>query len=155
MREDPRTRQQLSELIEERRSNIRSFVRRARPRRNRLTNMSVVGSSMAAALTVGPAVGGTKFTTGVQALFSLQDGSTVWRMLCLGAVLFSLAAALATGLANSHEVAAHVSAAEACSAELAGLEAALSIGHLPLDDAVQLYEQYIAKVPFVDDTPGR
>ena len=106
MKEDPRTRQQLSDLIEQRRSSVRSFLRRARPRRNRLTNMSVFGSSLAAALTVGPAVGGTKFTAGVQALFSLQDSASVWRILCLGAVLLSLAAALATSLANSHEIAA-------------------------------------------------
>lgn len=151
MREDPGTRQQLSELIEQRRSSIKSFLRRARPRRNRLTNMSVVGSSVAAALTVGPAVGGTKFTEGVQALLSLQDDSYVWRVLCLAAVLFSLTAAMATSLANSHEVAARVSAAEACSAELAGLEAALSFGHIRLEDAVQLFQQYVAKVPFVDE----
>lgn len=154
MKEDPATRQQLSDLIEQRRSSIRAFLRHARPRRNRLTNMSVVGSSIAAALTVGPAVGGTKFTEGVQALLSLQDDSYVWRVLCLAAVLFSLTAALATNLANSHETAARVSAAEACNAELAGLDAALSIGHLRLEDAVQLYQQYVAKVPFVDEAPA-
>lgn len=155
MNENAGTREQLSELIEQRRSSIRSFLRQARPRRNRLTNMSVVGSSVAATLTVGPAVGGTKFTEGIQALFSLEDDPAVWRILCLAAVLFSLTAAVATGLANSHELAARVTAAEVCNAELAGLEGALSFGHLRLDDAVQLYQQYIAKVPFVDDAPAQ
>lgn len=153
MKEDPETRQQLSALIEQRRSDIRSFLQHARPHRSRLTNMSVIGSALAAVLTVGPAAGGTKFTEGIQALLSLDDDSTVWRVLCLAAALSSLAAAVATGLANSHELAARVSAAEACSAELAGLEGALAFGHLRLEDAVQLYQQYIAKVAFVDDAP--
>ena len=153
MKKDPGTREQLSELIEQRRASIRSFLQWARPRRSRLTNMSVIGSALAAALTVGPAAGGTKFTEGAQALLSLEDDSTVWRVLCLLAALSSLTAAVSTGLANSHELAARVSAAEACNAELAGLEGALSFGHLRLEDAVQLYQQYIAKVPFIDDTP--
>lgn len=152
MQEDPATRQQLSELIEKRRSNIRTFLQHARPRRNRLTNMSVIGSALAAALTVGPAAGGTKFTEGVQALLSLNDDSTVWRVLCLVAVLCSLTAAVATGLSNSHDLASRVSAAEACNAELEGLEGALTFGHLHLEDAVRLYQQYVAKVAFVDDT---
>jgi len=153
MKEEPENRQQLSALIEQRRSNIRSFLQHARPRRSRLTNMSVIGSALAAVLTVGPAAGGTKFTEGLQALLSLDDDSTVWRVLCLAAALSSLAAAVATGLANSHELAARVSAAEACNAELAGLEGALAFGHLRVEDALQLYQQYIAKVVFVDDAP--
>ncbi|QDG63649.1 hypothetical protein [Pseudarthrobacter sp. NIBRBAC000502771] len=152
MKEDPATRQQLSELIEQRRANIRTFLRQARPRRNRLINMSVIGSALAAALTVGPAAGGTKFTEGVQALLSLDDDSTVWRILCLLAVLCSLTAAVSTGLSNSHELASRVSAAEACNAELEGLAGALAFGRLHLEDAVRLYQQYIAKVAFVDDT---
>ena len=69
------------------------------------------------------------------------------------AVLLSLAAALATNLANSHALSAQVSAAEACSAELDGLESALAFGHLPIDDAVELYRQYVAKVSFIDNAP--
>lgn len=153
MKEDPASRQQLSELIEQRRSSIRLFLQHARPRRNRLTNTSVIGSALAAALTVGPAAGGTKFTEGIQALLSLSDDSIVWRTLCLAAVICSLTAAVATGLANSHELTARVSAAEACNTELAGLEGALSFGQLSLEDALRLYQQYIAKVSFVDDAP--
>ncbi|MGA7205550.1 MAG: hypothetical protein WBX27_13070 [Specibacter sp.] len=154
MSEDPQARQQLSAHIERRRSNIRSFLGRARPRRNRLTTVAVVGSTLAAALTVGPAIGGTRFTTGIQGILSLRDDSIVWRVLCMVAVLLSLAAALATNLANSHAISSQVSAAEACSAELDGLESALAFGHLPTDDAIDLYRQYVAKVSFIDDDPG-
>jgi hypothetical protein len=144
-------RQKLSETIEARRQDIRSFLRTARPRQNRLVNISVIGSALAAAFTVGPAAGGTKFTEGVQALLALPSDSTVWRALCLGAVVLSVVAALATNLANSHGTAAKVSAAETCRAELEGLQVALNFGHIPIDDAVQLYQQYLAKVSFLDE----
>ena len=153
MSEDPQVRQELSARIHQRRGSVAAYLRRARPRRNRLTNISIVGSALAAAFTVGPAVGGTRFTVAVQDIFSLRDDSVVWRVLCLAAVLLSLAAALATNLANSHALATQVSAAEACSAELEGLESALAFGHLPIDDAVGLYRQYVAKVPFIEDPP--
>ncbi|WP_287931010.1 hypothetical protein [Arthrobacter sp.] len=153
MSEDPQARQELAARIEQRRSAVTAFLRGARPRRNRLTNISIVGSGLAAIFTVGPAVGGTRFTGAIQGILSLGDDSIVWRVLCLAAVLLSLAAALATNLANSHAVAAQVSAAEACNAELDGLETALAFGSLPTDNAVDLYRQYVAKVAFIDDAP--
>ncbi|WP_113717200.1 hypothetical protein [Arthrobacter dokdonensis] len=153
MSEDPQARQELSARIEQRRAALTAFLRSARPRRNRLANISIVGSALAALVTVGPAAGGTRFTGAVQGLFSLRDDSLVWRILCLAAVLLSLAAALATNLANSHAVADHVSAAEACNAELDGLETALAFGNLPTENAVDLYRQYVAKVPFIEDAP--
>jgi hypothetical protein len=154
MSDDQTNRQQLTEHIERRRVGLAAFLRRTKPRRNRLTTISIVGSTLAAALTVGPAVGGTRFTEGVQGLFSLNSDSVVWRVLCLGAVVLSLAAALATNFANARGIDAQVTAAEACRTELDGLESALSFGHMTTDDAVALYRQYVAKVPFVDDGPS-
>lgn len=155
MEDETAARRELSERIERRRFSISSFLQRARPRRSRLTTVSVVGSALAAALTAIPAFGGTGFTASVQGTFSLADSSTVWRLLCLAAMVFSLAAALATNLANSHSLATQVTAAEACNAELDGLQTALAYGHLPIDDAVQLYQQYVAKVAFVDEASSR
>ncbi|MDR7085059.1 hypothetical protein J2X01_004379 [Arthrobacter ginsengisoli] len=154
MTEQTETRQRLSDSIEQRQLSIRAFLGRARPHRNRLVTISVVGSALAASLTAGPALGGTKFTTAVQGIFSLEESSAVWRVLCLAAVLLSLAAALATNLSNSHSVADRVSAAEACMAQLEGLRMALEFGHLGTDDAVQLYQQYVAHIGFVDRLTG-
>ncbi len=148
-------RQRLSEAIERHRRTIRSFLRTARPRQLRLLNVSVVGSALAAAFTLGPAAGGSKFTEAVQRLLSLPSDSTVWQVLCLAAVVLSVAAALATNLANSHGSAAKVSAAETCGAELEGLQVALSFGHIPIDDAVRLYQQYLAKISFLEDLAVR
>jgi hypothetical protein len=155
MDETADTRQLLSTRIEQKQHAVRSYLGRERPRRNRLSNTSIVGSGLAAMLTAGPAFGGTDFTQAVQAIFSLEDSSTVWRVLCLGAVLLSVAAALATNFANSHSLADRVSAAETCRAQLEGLQDTLSFGNIAIDDALKLYQQYVAQVAFVDDIPSR
>ena len=62
--------------------------------------------------TAGPAFGGTGFTTAVQDTLSLGDPSVVWRFLCLGAVILSVGAGLATNFANSQALAEKVSAAD-------------------------------------------
>ncbi|WP_247828971.1 hypothetical protein [Arthrobacter antioxidans] len=144
-------RQKLVENIKHRRSCIKLFLRQERPRRNRLTMASIVGSALAATLTAGPALGGTEFATGVQGALALEQSSIVWQVLCLGAMLASIVAAVSTNLANSHSVADKISAAEACYVQLEGLQTALDLGRLPVEDAIQLYQQYTAQVAFVDD----
>jgi hypothetical protein len=149
--EDQQRRDELYQRIERRRASIRGFLGRARPQQTRLTNVSIGGSALATALTAAPALGGTSFTTAVQSIFSLQESSTVWRVLCLCAALVSMAAALATHLSSSRGIAAQVSAAESCNAELEGLQLSLTLGHMPVEDVIDLYRQYLAKIPFVGD----
>jgi hypothetical protein len=155
MDETADTRQLLASRIEQKQDAVRSYLGRERPRRNRLSNTSILGSALAAMLTAGPAFGGTDFTEAVQALFSLESSSVVWRVLCLGAVLLSVAAALATNFANSHSLADRVSAAETCRAQLEGLQDTLNFGDIAIDDALKLYQQYVAQVAFVDDVASR
>ncbi|MGY2743384.1 hypothetical protein ACQCSU_16825 [Pseudarthrobacter sp. O4] len=155
MDEAPDTRQLLSTRIEQKQQAVRSYLGRERPRRNKLSNISVVGSALAAMLTAGPAFGGTGFTEALQGIFSLGDDSVVWRVLCLLAVLLSVAAALATNFANSHSLSDRVSAAETVNAQLEGLQDTLSFGHIAVDDALKLYQQYVAQVAFVDEVPSR
>ena len=155
MDETSDTRQRLSSRIDEKQKDLRSYLGRERPRRNRLANISIVGSATAAALTAGPAVGGTGFTNAVAEFFNLSDDSIVWRGLCLLAVIASIAAALATNFATSRSVADRVSAAETASAQLEGLQVALNFGHIEIDEAVKLYQQYATQVAFVETLPAR
>ncbi|XTR51770.1 hypothetical protein ACOM2C_17280 [Pseudarthrobacter sp. So.54] len=83
-------------------------------------------------------------------LFNLSDDSLVWRVLCLLAVILSVAAALSTNFATSHSLADRVSAAETCSAQLEGLQVALTFGHIEIEEAVKLYQQYTTQVAFVE-----
>ncbi len=135
MTEDPVLRQELSQRIQSRRANIRTLLQRARPRRNRLANLSIVGSAVAAVLTAGPAIGGQTFTATLQSRLGLADDSTAWRLLCLGAFLLSLFAAIATDLSNSRDLAGRVSAGESCNAELEGLPTLLDFAQLPIPEA--------------------
>ncbi|NMR30478.1 hypothetical protein [Crystallibacter degradans] len=144
------TRDNLFREIDKRRRDIKTYLRRARPRRTRLTITSVVGSALVAALTAGPGFGQEGFTAAVARLFSLPDPSVVWQVICVLAALLSVASAVATGLANSNNVAAQITAAEACNIELEGLQTALRFGHLPLEDAVRMYQEYLSKVAFID-----
>jgi hypothetical protein len=155
MDESPDTRQLLSARIEQKQQAVRSYLGRERPRRNKLSNVSVVGSAVAAMLTAGPAFGGTGFTEALKGVFSLGDDSIVWRVLCLFAVLLSVAAALSTNFANSHSIADRVSAAETANAQLEGLRDTLSFGHIDTGEALKLYQQYVAQIAFVDDVTSR
>jgi hypothetical protein len=155
MDESADTRQRLSERIDQKQQAIRTYIGRERPRRNRLSNISIVGSALAAMLTAGPAVGGTGFTEAIQGIFSLKEDSVVWRFLCLAAVIFSVAAALATNFANSRALGEKVSAAESANAQLEGLQLSLSFGSLAVEDALKLYQQAVAPVAFVEDVTSR
>ncbi|MFD1214786.1 hypothetical protein ACFQ36_22420 [Arthrobacter sp. GCM10027362] len=155
MDEDPQLRRELSERIERRRASIGAYLRRHRPRQSRLSTLSVVTSSLVAALTAGPGMGQEGFTGSVAGLLALQDTSLVWQTICLLATVLSVAAALTTHFATSKGKSEQISAAETCSAELEGLQTALAFGNLPLEEAVRLYQQYSVKAAFVEDLPAR
>lgn len=155
MDETSDTRQRLSNRIDQKQRDLQSYLGRERPRRTRLASISIVGSALAASLTAGPAVGGTGFTEAVANIFNLADDSIVWRGLCLLAVICSVAAALATNFATSRSVADRVSAAETASAQLEGLQVSLNFGHIDIDEAVKLYQQYATQVAFVEASPTR
>jgi hypothetical protein len=108
---------------------------------------------MAAVFTAGPAIGGQTFAQAVRRGLSLSDGAVVWRTLCLCALIVSLVAAISANLNKSQDLASRVSAAEACNTELEGLVTFLEFRHLSVQDAVELYHQYVAKIPFVEEVP--
>jgi hypothetical protein len=147
---DDDLRADLLARTERRRGEVRAWIRRQRPRTRRRVNATLVFTSLAALFTVGPAAGGTTFSGAVQRAFGLGSDSVVWRTLCLLAVLVSAAAAVLTNLGKVHDDAGQLAAAEAADAELEGLATLLRYGHLSLDDAVELYQQYTVKIPFVD-----
>jgi MFS family permease len=152
MHDDTELRRQLSARIEGRRKSIAAFLHAVRPRRNRLANISIASSAMAAAFVAGPAIGGPEFTQATQEGLSLSQPSVVWRVLCMAAMLVSLVSVISTNLNKSHDLATQVTTAEVCNAELEALLTSLQFGHLSIEDATELYHQYVVKVPFVDET---
>jgi hypothetical protein len=154
MPEDDRLRRDLLARIEQRRAGVQAFLRANRPRIRRRANVTIVLSSLAAVFTAGPALGGQPFAESVQKALGLSTDSIVWRVLCLAAMLVSVGAAVMTNIAKSQDAEGRLGTVEAVNAELDGLASLLHYGHLSVDDAVKLYQQYTAKVPFVEDVPA-
>jgi len=153
MVDDGTLRRDLLARIDARRASVQAFLGGHRPRIRRRANITIVLSSLAAVFTAGPAIGGEPFAESVQNTLGLASDSTVWRVLCLLAMLVSVSAAVLSNIAKSQDDVARLSTAEAANAELEGLSTLLQFGHLSVDDAVKLYQQYSVKIPFVEEQP--
>jgi hypothetical protein len=154
MADDSDLRRDLLWRIETRRAAVQAFLRTNRPRTRRRANLIILLTAISAIATAGPALGGQPFAENVQNLFGLQSDSYVWRILCLVALLVSVSGAVLTNISKSQDDVGRLGAAEAVNAELEGLSSLLQYGHLSVDDGVKLYQQYIAKIPFIEDLPG-
>jgi MFS family permease len=155
MPEDPSVRAELQAKIERRRAGIAAFLREVRPRRNRLTNISIISSAMAAVFVAGPALAGPPFTDAVKQELSLASGASVWRPLCIAALIVSLVSAISSNLSKSPDLSARVTAAEVCSTELEAVSTSLQFGHLSVEEAVEQYHQCVSKIPFVEEQPDK
>ncbi len=147
-------RQDLLLRVNTRRAGVEAYLRQQRPRVRRWTTVMLVLTSLSAVFTAGPALGGVPFAEAVQNALGLDDGSTVWRALCFLALLVSVGATVLTNISRSRDVVAELSAVEAADAELEGLATLLEFGTLSVEDGVKLYQQYVTKIPFVDDAPA-
>ncbi|MGH3774064.1 MAG: hypothetical protein ACRDRW_22180 [Pseudonocardiaceae bacterium] len=151
MEDNLEARRELLRRIQARRASINTYVREKQPVSNRLANISIVSSAIAAALTAGPAVGGVTFARAVQNGLGWAESSSVWRLLCFTAVVVSLAAAISTNLNKSNDLTARIGVAESCNADLEGLCTLVEFGELSVKDAAAAYRQLVAKVPFIGD----
>lgn len=145
------TSSQLLSRIKKRRRSIDAYLHAARPRSERLTWVSVISSALAAVLTAGPALGGVAFADDVARSLQLEGPSSVWRPLCLLAMVVSVIAAVSANLSKSKNAEARIISAEACNAQLEGLQTMVEFEQVSLEDAVDLYQQHIAKIPFVPE----
>jgi MFS family permease len=153
MTEGSDLRRDLLWRIEARRAAVQAYLRSTRPKARRRASATIVLTSLAAAFTAGPAIGGETFAVSAQQAFGLVDDSAVWRLLCFLALAVSLAAAIMTQLGKSQEAGGQLAAAEAAAAELEGLATLVHYGRLPFEEAVKLYQQYTAKISFIEDMP--
>jgi cytochrome bd-type quinol oxidase subunit 2 len=153
MSDDSELRRDLLSRIESRRASVQAFLRAHRPRTRRRANAAIVLSSLAAVFTAGPALGGETFADTVQRTLDLTSDSVVWRVLCLLAMLVAIGSAVLTNLSKSQDDVGRLSTAEAANAELEGLTTLLEFGHLSVQDAVKLFQEYSVKIPFIDDLP--
>lgn len=142
--------ERLLARIEDERHQIDAFLRRARPRSTWLSATTMVSSALAAALTAGPAVGGEGFTSWARDAFDRESAMAVWQPLCLAAMVVSVIAAICVNLNQVAKTDSKIVSAEACNTELACLQTLVDFGQVQLDEALKLYQQHLAKVPFIE-----
>ncbi|HYP44141.1 MAG TPA: hypothetical protein VEQ66_02965 [Propionibacteriaceae bacterium] len=142
--------QQLLDLIENRRRSVKAYLKKARPRADRLLLVSIISSALAAALTAGPALGGPELNHSLAVTLGAGKDSSIWRVLCLLAMVVSVIAAISANLSRAKGGEARIINAETCLAELEGLQTMIEFQQVPVPEAVKLYQQYVAKVPYID-----
>lgn len=146
---DAEQRQKLLERIRGKRAQVAAWLRQNERRTSRISNATIIASSLAAALMVGPGLGGEKFTTRMAQLLSVADDSLVWRALCLAALLISVGIAILNRLNGSPDTAMRLATARLCLARLEGLETAVEVGTVNVSDGLKQYQQYVNDVPFI------
>jgi hypothetical protein len=138
-------------ILEER---IASYVKEKRPASTRLSTISIVSSSIAAALTIGPAAGGLTFAETVQHGLELSQSQTVWRALCIAATMVAVVAAISANLNKSNDLTGRIKLVEGCSAELDVLRNHFELRKLSVGEALNRYEEIRARIPFIVVSPA-
>ena len=138
----------LTARIREKRTQVEAFVAAAAPRKRRLLNVTIVGGTLAAAFTAGPAAGGAPFTAWLTSTFGLT--SPAWQLLCGAATLSSVAATLSTQVLKSQNIEEHLARAQNCRAKLEVLDVGLSTGHLDTSQAASEFIRCVEDVSFLD-----
>ena len=151
MGDDVEARRELLRQIRARRASINTYVQEKHPRSHRLANTSIISSVIAAALTAGPATGGTTFAEAVRKGLFLSQSSIVWQVLCLAAATMSIVAAISANLSKSNDSTALIGAAESCNTELEGLGRLVEFSELPVNDAAAIFALLVTKIPGVKE----
>lgn len=139
---------ELLARVSRKREQVERFVSGALPRKRRLLNVTIIGGTLAAALTAGPAAGGPTFTAWLTSIFGL--GSPAWQLLCGAATACSIGATVATQLLKSQNVEEHVARALGCRAKLEALEVALTTGQLTTAQATTEFIRCVEEASFLD-----
>ena len=137
----------LSAHIDRFRSQVAAYLIHARARQRRLINLAIVAGAVATVLTASPALGGLAFSDWLNETFGLT--SPAWQVLCAGAALCSLAAAISTQLMKSHAIEEHVARAEAVRAKLEALDLGRITGRLTPEQVATEYSACIEQASFL------
>ena len=146
-------RQDLLGRIQQKRRQVEGFVAGAVPRKHRLLNVTIIGGTLAAAFTAGPAAGGATFTSWLTMTFGLT--APAWQILCGAAAACSVAATVSTQLLKTQHIEEHVARAQSCRAKLEVLEIGLTTGHIDAVQATTEFIRCVEEVSFLDHRAGQ
>ena len=133
--------------IQDKRQELASYLIKHEPRNSRLINSSIIAGALAAALTAGPGAGGEGFIDSAKSIMSF--GIPVWQVLCLAASALSVVAVIANGMLKSNNLANKITKTQASDAKLEGLETMLELKQVDLEQATQLYTQYLTEISHI------
>lgn len=85
----------------------------------------------------------------MQHALDLEQPSTVWRLLCLGAALVSVTAAVAANLIKPDQLTARIPAAEAALAQLDRVETALKFRNESVAEVADQLDKIASSVPWI------
>jgi len=134
--------------IRAKRAEVDRFLATAVPRKRRLLNTTIVGGSLAAALTAGPAVGGQTFTAWLTMTLGLTSPS--WRLLCGAASVASILATVATQVLKSNNLEQNIGRAQTARARLEVLETSLMLGQLDPKQAATEFLKCVEDAAFLE-----
>ena len=134
--------------IRAKRAEVERFLASAVPRKRRLLNTTIVGGSLAAALTAGPAVGGQPFTAWLTMTLGLTSPS--WRLLCGAASVASILATVATQVLKSNNLEQNIGRAQTARARLEVLETSLMLGQLDPKQAATEFLKCVEDAAFLE-----
>jgi hypothetical protein len=136
-----------SGVIERFRERVSTYLLHARAKQRRLINLAIVAGAVATVLTASPAFGGTSFADWLGEIFGLT--SPAWQVLCAGAAVCSLAAAISTQLLKSHSIEEHVARAENLRARLDALDLGRLTGRLTPEQVADEYRECVQQASFL------
>jgi cytochrome bd-type quinol oxidase subunit 2 len=134
--------------IREKRADVERFLTGALPRKRRLLNTTIVGGSLAAAFTAGPAVGGAPFTAWLTMSLGLTSPS--WRLLCGVASVASITATVATQVLKSNNLEQNISRAQTARARLEVLETSVTLGQIEPTQAATEFLKCVEDAAFLE-----
>ena len=139
--------------IRDLRERTDAYLRSACSRRRLLINVTLIAGALATMLTAAPAFGGKSFAGWLTGVFGLS--APAWQLLCAGAAVCSLATTIATQLQKSHNLDAHVSAAQTVRAQLETLEIRAGLHQIGQAEAVAHLIKCVEDAAFVWPTSPR
>jgi hypothetical protein len=136
----------LDRRVKEKREAVDTYLATACQQRDRLVHATIVGGSIAAALTAAPGLGGTGLTDDLGKIFGLP----AWQVICLAAMVCSLVATIATQLNRSKRYEENIARAQGARAALEALDVGIVSGHLDRRQATNRFVKCLEDVAFVD-----
>ena len=145
---DNETLSRLGRRVLAKRDDVDRYLAAAYRHRGRLAQVTIIAGSIAAAATAAPALGGKPLADWLTAAFGLS--TPAWRILCLAAMMCSLAATIATQLQKSNNYEEHIARAQGVRAALEALDFGIASGHLSQREATDQYLKCIEDASFID-----